>query len=163
MNVLKYNGQRSVFGISTLMNENTKSFLQFDCIYLFPTRSLRKTSGRKVSLSSAPVVPEFRPRLLRDASIAIVGVRSKTLPDGYSVFLSYESSMCKTAIEHPRVPFSNASLTRYPNPAPTPLRSSFLLKNGSPSQKNRFVYLARYDIGGCSFKRNNVKKWLLNK
>ena len=32
-------------------------------------------------------------------------VRSKTPPEGYSVFVSYESSMCKTAIEHPRVPF----------------------------------------------------------
>jgi len=37
-------------------------------------------------------------------------VRSKTPPEGYSVFLSYESSMCKTAIEHPRVAFSNASI-----------------------------------------------------
>jgi len=38
------------------------------------------------------------------------GVRSKTPSEGYSVFLSYESSMRKTAIEHPRVPISNASL-----------------------------------------------------
>ena len=38
------------------------------------------------------------------------GVRSKTPLKRYSVFLSYESIMCKTAIEHPRVPFSNASL-----------------------------------------------------
>jgi len=37
-------------------------------------------------------------------------VRSKTPPEGYSVFLSYESSTCKTALERPRVPFSNASL-----------------------------------------------------
>jgi len=36
-------------------------------------------------------------------------LRSKTPPEGYSVFLSYGSSMCKTEIEHPRVPFSNAS------------------------------------------------------
>jgi len=43
-------------------------------------------------------------------AIKYSGVRSKTPPEGYSVFLSYESSMCKTAIEHPRVPFSNASL-----------------------------------------------------
>ena len=39
-------------------------------------------------------------------------VRSKTPPEGYSVFLSYEISMCKTAIEHPRVLFSNASRSR---------------------------------------------------
>jgi len=39
-------------------------------------------------------------------------VRSKTPPEGCSVFLSYASSMGKTAIEHPRVPFSNASLSR---------------------------------------------------
>jgi len=35
---------------------------------------------------------------------------SGTPLEGYSVFLSYESSMCKTEIKHPRVPFSNASL-----------------------------------------------------
>jgi len=35
------------------------------------------------------------------------GMRSETLPEGYSVFLSYESSICK--IKHPRVPFSSAS------------------------------------------------------
>jgi len=28
----------------------------------------------------------------------------------YSVFLSYESSMCKTEMEHPQVPFSDVSL-----------------------------------------------------
>jgi len=39
-------------------------------------------------------------------------VRSKTPPEGYSVFLSYESSIFKTAREHPRVPFSNASQGR---------------------------------------------------
>jgi len=39
------------------------------------------------------------------------GVRSKTPPEGYSVFLCYASSMCKTAIEHHRVPFSKASQT----------------------------------------------------
>ena len=39
------------------------------------------------------------------------GLRSETPPEGYSVFLSYERSTCKTAMEHPRVPFSNASLT----------------------------------------------------
>jgi len=41
------------------------------------------------------------------------GVRSKTPPEGYSAFVSYESSLCKTAIEHPRVPFSNASLVNH--------------------------------------------------
>jgi len=40
------------------------------------------------------------------------GVRSETPPEGYSVFLSYESSMSKTAVEHPRVPFPNASQTK---------------------------------------------------
>jgi len=39
-------------------------------------------------------------------------VRSKTPPEGYSVFLSYESSMRKTAIEHPRKSFSNATQAR---------------------------------------------------
>ena len=47
-------------------------------------------------------------------------VRSKTPPEGYSVFLSYASSV--TAIEHPGVPFSNA---------PPPWRS--LLKEVGPS------------------------------
>jgi len=42
-------------------------------------------------------------------SIAYAGLRSKTSPEGYSIFLSYESSMCKTEMEYPRVPFSNAS------------------------------------------------------
>ena len=36
-------------------------------------------------------------------------LRSKTPLEGYSVFLSYKSSMCKTEIKHPRLPFSNAS------------------------------------------------------
>jgi len=36
-------------------------------------------------------------------------VSSETPPERYSVFLSYESSMCKTAIEYRRVPFQNAS------------------------------------------------------
>jgi len=39
-------------------------------------------------------------------------LRSETPPDGCSVFFSYESSMCNTEIEHPRVPFTNASLVR---------------------------------------------------
>jgi len=34
------------------------------------------------------------------------GLCSKTPPEGYSVFLSFGSSMCKTEIEHARVPFS---------------------------------------------------------
>jgi len=37
------------------------------------------------------------------------GLRSKTSPGGFSVFLSYERSMCKTEMEYPRVPFQNAS------------------------------------------------------
>ena len=45
------------------------------------------------------------------------GMRSKTPPEGYSVFVSYESSMCKTAIEHPRVPFPNASQVFFFSPA----------------------------------------------
>jgi len=40
------------------------------------------------------------------------GLRSKTSPEGYSVSLSYGSSMCKTEMEYPRVPFPNASLER---------------------------------------------------
>ena len=38
------------------------------------------------------------------------GLRSKTPPEGYSVFLFYDSSMHKTEIEHPRVQFPNAPL-----------------------------------------------------
>jgi len=37
------------------------------------------------------------------------GLRSETPIEGYSVFLSYESSLCKTEIKHSRVPFSNSS------------------------------------------------------
>jgi len=39
-----------------------------------------------------------------------LGCVRKHHPRGYSVFLSYESSNCKTAIAHPLVPFPNASL-----------------------------------------------------
>jgi len=38
-------------------------------------------------------------------------VRWKTPFERYSVFLSYASFMCKTAIEQPQMPFSNASLS----------------------------------------------------
>jgi len=38
------------------------------------------------------------------------GLCSKPPLEGYSVFLSYESAVCKTEIKHPRVPFSNVSL-----------------------------------------------------
>ena len=41
----------------------------------------------------------------------VIGMRSKTPLEGYSVFLYYESSTCKTEIKHPRVPFSNAFQT----------------------------------------------------
>jgi len=50
----------------------------------------------------------------------LAGVRSKTPPEGYSVFVSYESSMFKTAIEHPRVPFPNASLQNARSPERRP-------------------------------------------
>jgi len=48
------------------------------------------------------------PRQVHGA-LSCAGLRSITPLEGYSVFFSYESSMCKTEIKHPRVPFSNAS------------------------------------------------------
>ena len=39
------------------------------------------------------------------------GLSSKTF-DKHTVFLSYEISICKTEMEHPRVAFSNASFAK---------------------------------------------------
>jgi len=47
--------------------------------------------------------------LKTDDNATPLGLRSKTPLEGYSVFLSNESSMCKTEIQHPRVRFSNVS------------------------------------------------------
>ena len=59
----------------------------------------------------------FRGEIVLPCSVPFVaGVRSKTPPVGYFVFLSYKSSTCKTAIEHLWVPFSNASQRRVDRP-----------------------------------------------
>ena len=66
-------------------------------------------SGHPVGVTETAAPGDHRSEFV-DRERIYSGVRSKTPPEGYSVFVCYESSMCKTAIEHPRVPFSNASL-----------------------------------------------------
>jgi len=91
-------------------------------------RPAGRAEGESACLLGVPVRADLR------------RVRSKTPPEGYSVFLSYERSTCETAIEHPRVAFSNASFapllalarffpTLHKSSAPLCVEMSFLSKN----------------------------------
>ena len=77
----------------------TRNFKGFEAIFFFyPSRESGRLRGFCLKLRASCFAPSY----------STLGCVPKHHSKGI-VFLSYESSMCKTEIKHPRVPFSNAS------------------------------------------------------